>query len=328
MNTKNRVLSLLEKHCGAYLSGAEIAAVLQISRNSVWKAINGLRNDGYPIDAVTNKGYRLAESSDVLSAHGIAQYLPPHSDVQLTVYPTLCSTNQTAKECALAGAPHGTVILAETQTGGRGRFARSFHSPAGGLYLSSVLHPDVLHFPHITAVTAYAAAAVCGAIEAVSEMQPEIKWVNDIFLNGKKVCGILTEAVTDIESGSIGWIVVGIGINVTAKPEDFPAELRGIAASLFPQNPPPDIRNRLAAEIIRRLICEKVPSEAEVFAQYRARLMRGKTVTVMQGDDTYTAVPQDIDEAGHLIVMRPDGSRRTLCSGEIRIIPSENMDHP
>lgn len=321
MTTKNRVLALLEKHRGEYLSGEEIAISLLISRSAVWKAINSLRDAGYPIDAVTNKGYCLSAESDVLSVHGISKYLRKKSDAEITVYPSLISTNQTAKELALAGAEHGTVVLAETQTGGKGRFARQFFSPPGGLYLSAVLHPDVLNFTHITAVTAFAAWAVCDAVEAVTGMQPEIKWVNDLFLGGKKICGILTEAVTDIESGSIGWIVVGIGLNAASPPRFFPPDLREIAASLYPQSPPHDIRNRLAAAIIARLVCEDLPAETEIFAQYRKRMMRGRTVTVVQGDGSYTAVPDDIDEAGHLIVVLPDGSRRTLRSGEIRILP-------
>lgn len=324
MTTKNRVLSLLEAHRGTHFSGEELAAALDISRSAVWKAINGLRAEGYQIEAVTNKGYCLAAENDVLSAHGISQYLPEKSYAErITVFPTLDSTNQTAKEYALKGAPHGTVVIAETQTGGRGRYARQFFSPAGGLYLSAVLHPDVLHFPHITAVTAFAAVTVCKALEAIAGIQPEIKWVNDIFLGGKKVCGILTEAVTDIESGGIGWIVVGIGVNVWIPADAFPAELRDTAASVFPQNAPPDVRNRLAAAIITQLVSENVPDETEIFTAYRKRLMRGNC-TVVQRDSSYPAAAEDIDEAGHLIVRLPDGSTQALHSGEIRIIPQPN----
>lgn len=324
MTTKERVLALLEAHRGESLSGEQLAAALSVSRNAVWKAVTDLRAAGYRIDAVTNKGYCLSEENDMLSVQGITPLLSetarPFAQ-DLHVHDELASTNQTAKELALAGAAHGTAVIAARQSQGRGRYTRSFFSPPGGLYMSIVLHPDKLQFAHITTVTAFAAVAVCEAIEAVSGRKPGIKWVNDIFLDGKKVCGILTEAVTDFESGCLGWIVVGIGINVTTREEDFPPELHGIAGSVF-GGPAPGSRNRLAAELMNRIPgCAPMLTEAEVIARYRSRLMMlGKTVTVVQSDGTeYSALAADIDEAGHLIAETASGERRVLSSGEIRI---------
>lgn len=323
MSIKEQVLQMLEVQRGTYLSGEQLAERLSVSRNAVWKAIRDLRGAGHQIHAVTNKGYCIPADDDTLSLQGILPYLSPAVPADaVQVFPTLHSTNQKAKELALAGAPHGTAVIAAEQTAGRGRYAREFVSPEGGLYMSVILHPDRLQFAHITAVTAFAAVAVCEAIETVTGKTPQIKWVNDLFLQGRKICGILTEAVTDFESGSLGWIVLGIGINVNTDPLDFPPQLRQTAGSLYP-----DAANgrgsrcRLAAEILNRTAgLTQPPQESEVMAAYRARLMMlGAQVTVTEGERQYPATALDIDEAGHLILQMEDGSRRTLSAGEIRI---------
>ena len=325
MNTKGRVLGLLRAQRSRHISGEAIAAELSVSRNAVWKAINALRQEGWEIEAVTNKGYRLADGLDRLSESEIMRMLGQAKELarpEIRIFPSLVSTNQTAKELAVAGAPHGTAVFAEMQTGGRGRSARRFYSPEGGLYCSVILHPDRLHFSHITAVTAFAAVSACAAVEAVSGSAPQIKWVNDLYLSGKKICGILTEAVTDIESGGIGWIVVGIGINLTVPAGGFPDEIRETAGAVFADAPVPDAKNRLAAELLRRLLTVSPPDEAVLYADYRARMMLlGETVTVMRGDREYRALAKDIDSIGHLILQMPDGTEQALSSGEIRIKP-------
>ena len=326
MATKERVLAALEAHRGEPVSGEQLAEALSLSRNAVWKAVNELRRSGYRITAATNRGYCLAEDNDILSAEGIAPLLSPTAKPfagLVHFYPTLTSTNLTAKELALAGAPHGTTVIAETQTGGRGRYTRSFFSPKGGLYISIILHPDRLHFSEITSVTAFSAVAVCDAIQAVSGRIPQIKWVNDVFLDGRKVCGILTEGVTDLETGSLGWIVVGIGINAVGKQTDFPPELREIVTTVFEEAPASGIRCRLAAELINRIAgCDPMPKESALYENYRKRLMMlGQTVTVVQGERTYPALAVDIDNAGHLILQTADGKQTALSSGEIRILP-------
>ena len=324
MNTKDHVLELLEQHRGESISGGYIAERLQLSRNAVWKAIGGLRKDGYNIIAATNKGYLLSDENDILSVQGIKPFLSerslPYVD-HIRIYNSLESTNKTAKEMAVAGAAHGTVIIADCQSAGKGRYARLFFSPSGGLYMSLILDPASLRFEHITSVTAFAAVSVCESIEAISEKVPMIKWVNDIFIDGKKVCGILTEAVSDFESGSLGWIVLGIGINVNTPAEDFPRELRDAATSIYPDAKSAGIRNRLSAEIINRILgFEVCPDEAELFKKYKNRLMMlGKDITVTQGKTAYKARAKDIDSAGHLIVEREGGEILTLSAGEIHI---------
>ena len=205
MTTKEKLLALLEDSKGTFFSGEEIARTLQVSRAAVWKAVNALREDGYTIDAATNKGYRLSPDSDILSPQGIRRFLKPeYRDLDLTVLPTAPSTNALVREKANQGRPEGCVIIACEQTAGRGRYGRQFFSPVdSGVYLSLLLRPTAYSPQQATCLTAAAAAAMCQAIEAVTGQQPGIKWVNDIFLHGKKVCGILTEAAVGLETGTL-----------------------------------------------------------------------------------------------------------------------------
>lgn len=325
MSTKNRILELLEQQRGESISGEHLAGVLGISRNAVWKAIKELQKDGYNIVAVTNKGYCLSAENDIISIPGIKPFLSERSQFyanKIQVHKSLESTNKTAKEMAVAGAEHGTIIIADCQTMGRGRYSRNFFSPSGGgLYMSIVLRPEAMHFKNPTSVTAFAAVSVCEAIESISTKVPRIKWVNDIFIDGKKVCGILTEAVTDFESGGLDWVVLGIGINVHTRTEDFPCDLQSIATSIYPDEKMSGMRNRLSAEIINRILgFETLPSETEIFEKYKKRLMvLGKKITVIQNQVEYKATAIDVDSVGHLVVKNESGERITLSSGEIRI---------
>ena len=325
MSTKNRILELLEQQRGESISGEHLARVLGISRNAVWKAIKELQKDGYNIVAVTNKGYCLSAENDIISIPGIKPFLSERSQFyanKIQVHKSLESTNKTAKEMAVAGAEHGTIIIADCQTMGRGRYSRNFFSPSGGgLYMSIVLRPEAMHFKNPTSVTAFAAVSVCEAIESISTKVPRIKWVNDIFIDGKKVCGILTEAVTDFESGGLDWVVLGIGINVHTRTEDFPCDLQSIATSIYPDEKMSGVRNRLSAEIINRILgFETLPSETEIFEKYKKRLMvLGKKITVIQNQVEYKATAIDVDSVGHLVVKNESGERITLSSGEIRI---------
>lgn len=325
MSTKNRILELLEQQRGESISGEHLAGVLGISRNAVWKAIKELQKDGYNIVAVTNKGYCLSAENDIISIPGIKPFLSERSQFyanKIQVHKSLESTNKTAKEMAVAGAEHGTIIISDCQTMGRGRYSRNFFSPSGGgLYMSIVLRPEAIHFKNPTSVTAFAAVSVCEAIESISTKVPRIKWVNDIFIDEKKVCGILTEAVTDFESGGLDWVVLGIGINVHTRTEDFPCDLQSIATSIYPDKKMSGVRNRLSAEIINRILgFETLPSETEIFEKYKKRLMvLGKKITVIQNQVEYKATAIDVDSVGHLVVKNESGERITLSSGEIRI---------
>lgn len=326
MSTKNRVLELLEAHKEEHLSGEYIAGLLLLSRNSVWKAIRELRKDGYNISAVTNKGYCLGRENDILSAQGIMPFLTiPLMAGDIQVYDSLESTNTKAKALAIADAAHGTVILAERQTLGRGRYGRQFYSPAGGLYMSVVLHPEKMSFQLPTLVTAFAAVAVCEAIETVTRQKPGIKWVNDILINDLKVGGILTEAVTDFESGQLQWIVLGIGINANIGCADFPKELEKIAGSLDPDGTSPIARNRLAAEIINRVLDCSADEKAIIDAYHKRLTMLGQQITVCQGKEVFEATAVDVDHSGYLIVRKMEGNLITLSSGEIHVQSTSHL---
>ncbi|MCL2546235.1 MAG: biotin--[acetyl-CoA-carboxylase] ligase [Oscillospiraceae bacterium] len=316
MKTKHQVLAQLEQHRGQHISGETLAARLFISRNAVWKAIRELKKDGHHIDAVTKKGYCLCLDNDILSAQGIQPFLA-HQDLPIFVHESLESTNKTAKELALDGASHGTLVVAGAQTAGKGRYGRAFFS-AHGIYMSLILRPSQLWLSTPTLVTAYAAIAVCEMIEALlPALTPTIKWVNDILIDGKKVCGILTEGVADLESGQIGWIVVGIGINVNTP--EFPNELQAIADSIHTDIP----RNRIVADITNRLLKLETPqtfSEQDLLAQYKQRMpLLGEIITVHAPTEVYDALAVDVDDSGRLVVKKTNGEIVTLLSGEVSV---------
>lgn len=324
MSTKEQVLALLEQNRGRSISGEAIAGQLRLTRNAVWKAVRELEKGGYQIRAVPNKGYCLCENNDILSVQGMLPFLwQKESAGRISVHASLQSTNKTAKEMAMAGAEHGTTVVADCQTAGMGRYSRSFYSPPGhGVYMSLVLHPARLGFETPTLVTVLAAVAVCEAVEAVSGKEPQIKWVNDIYLDGKKICGILTEAVTDFESGNIQWIVAGIGVNFSTPAAAFPPELRPTVGAVFAQGNPPTTRNRLAAEIVNRMVAENRHTGGELIDRYKQRLMLvGERVLLTGAHGTCEAVILDVDAAGRLIVKKDGGNIFALSAGEIRVRP-------
>jgi BirA family biotin operon repressor/biotin-[acetyl-CoA-carboxylase] ligase len=324
--TRDKVLEFLEESRGEYVSGAVIAKQLGFSRNAVWKVVQELVRLGHEIEAVNNRGYCLAVDSDVLSVQGISQHLSnggvAEGEPLVRVHDCVESTNIIAKELAVAGARHGTLVIAQCQSAGKGRYERSFCSPRGGIYMSVVLRTEELPFSAPTLVTALAAVAVCEAIESGAGKSPRIKWVNDVFLGKLKICGISAEAVTDYVSGTTQWIVVGIGVNFIAADGVFPAELCGVAGSLFRRGDSlPVTRNRLIAEIANRLLASEYDSES-LIAAYKSRLMMlGEQVTITSPlkSDEYKATAVDVDEIGRLVVRKDDGEESVLCSGEISL---------
>ena len=221
MSVKDEVLKELENNKGDYISGGQLADNLGVSRNSVWKAIKALEKSGYEINAIPNKGYCLAEKNDILSSYSIKQHLKnPHLDI--SVFSSVTSTNTILKEMAEQGAKEGTVIIAEEQTAGRGRTGKQFYSPKGtGIYISILLRPDIPAEESLFLTTS-AAVATARAIEDVSDKRALIKWVNDIYLEDKKACGILTEGAFNVETGKLDYAIVGIGINVCIPDGGFP----------------------------------------------------------------------------------------------------------
>lgn len=328
MTTKEKLLALLEDSKGTFFSGEEIARTLQVSRAAVWKAVNALREDGYTIDAATNKGYRLSPDSDILSPQGIRRFLKPeYRDLDLTVLPTAPSTNALVREKANQGCPEGCIIIACEQTDGRGRYGRQFFSPVdSGVYLSLLLRPTAYSPQQATCLTAAAAAAMCQAIEAVTGQQPGIKWVNDIFLHGKKVCGILTEAAVGLETGTLNYMVLGAGVNLYPPAEGFPEEIQPIAGSVLERSCP-EAKNRLVGEFLNRFWDFYTHPECRTYLEdYRSRsLAIGQNVTVLSAGRAVSAYAYGIDDDFRLLVRYDSGKTEALSYGEIRIQLAESV---
>lgn len=319
MELKEKILRRLESVRGEYVSGEQLAGECGVSRNAVWKCIRSLEADGVKLSSVRNRGYALLAESDALTVCGIEKFL--HSPFSLKVVKLTGSTNDEVKALAEASAPAWTAVLAEEQSAGRGRYRRPFDSPAGaGLYLSVLLRPK-FSAAETLFVTACAAVAVCEAIGEGARKYAEIKWVNDVFLDGKKVCGILTEASFDVESGGLASVVVGIGVNV--KHREFPKELAGIAGTVFREGEyPSEGRAKLAAAILEKLrfYCEHIP-ERTFYAEYKRRsFVIGRRVKVISGSLEEEADVLDLDENCFLRVRLADGSERLLSAGEVRIM--------
>lgn len=327
MTTKEKLLALLEDSKGTFFSGEEIARTLQVSRAAVWKAVNALREDGYTIDAATNKGYRLSPDSDILSPQGIRRFLKPeYRDLDLTVLPTAPSTNALVREKANQGRPEGCVIVACEQTDGRGRYGRQFFSPVdSGVYLSLLLRPTAYSPQQATCLTAAAAAAMCQAIEAVTGQQPGIKWVNDILLRGKKVCGILTEAAVGLETGTLNYMVLGAGVNLYPPVKGFPEEIQPIAGSVLERSCP-EAKNRLVGEFLNRFWDFYTHPECRTYLEdYRSRsLAIGQNVTVLSAGRAVSAYAYGIDDDFRLLVRYENGDTEALSYGEIRIQLAES----
>lgn len=322
--SKQKILAILQQNAGAFVSGEEISRTLGISRAAVSKAVGGLRQEGYEITAVTNRGYCLCSAPDSLTEGEILPWLNVrHVGSHLEVFSSIDSTNNYLKREA-AHLPAGTVAVANEQTGGRGRRGRTFQSPRDvGVYLSALLRPELAPGKALN-LTAYVAVAVCEGIEAATGLSPQIKWTNDIVLEGRKLCGILTEMAVEGESGLLQYIITGIGINVNQRLEDFPEDIRDMAGSLAMLKGEQVRRGRLAAEVINaldRMYAAWLSGGGDYLERYRRRcLTLGKDVQLLHADGTVeTAFAEDIDSEFALIVRMPDGSRRTVTSGEVSV---------
>jgi BirA family biotin operon repressor/biotin-[acetyl-CoA-carboxylase] ligase len=318
-----QLLRLLGENCGGCVSGGALAKELAVSRNAVWKAVESLRANGYDISAVRSKGYRLETSGDLLSAGGINDNIRNSGAFHVEVRKSLTSTNTVLREAAAKGAPEGYVIAAEEQTAGKGRQGRAFHSPAGhGAYFSLLLRPGYTA-SDAALLTSAAAVAAARAIEEVFGVSVGIKWVNDLFVDGKKVCGILTEASFDMESGLIESAVLGIGINVTMPEDGFPEELRNVAASLTERRTGKDSeRCRLIAATLDDFWEYYENLSARAFLdEYRSRsIVLGHDIYVLTGGAQRQARALAIDDGCGLVVRYEGGETATVNSGEVRVV--------
>ena len=320
---RERVYQLLQERRGKFFSGQEISKRLGISRAAVWKSIDLLRRDGYVIDARTGLGYRLSAAPDVLVEREIRRFLQPD-----TVCPDLrCleevdSTNSYLKREALQGAPHKTIATANLQTAGRGRRERSFVSPPGkGVYLSILLRPQ-LPPQSLLGATGMAAVAVCNAVERTAGIRPGIKWTNDLVLNGKKLCGILTELSVEGETGMAESLIIGAGVNVSHQAEDFGPEVAYIATSLAAEGYPVSLA-ALAAAMIEEFyhLSDALGGDLSgwVDAYRKDCVTLGKQVQLLWTSQQEEAEALDIHSQFGLIVRLPDGSERAVRTGEVSV---------
>ena len=314
MGTKEELLQILISGNGAEFSGQELAQRLGVSRTAVWKAVNALCSEGYSIKAGQSRGYRLTDDNDVLSAGAVKGFLPEEMrDNEIIVLKTVDSTNTYAKKLAADGAKDGTTVIALCQTAGRGRRGNSFYSPEkSGLYMTVVLRPEK-HKAETDLFTICAGCAVCRAIERLTDKKPLIKWVNDVYLDGKKICGILSEATVDFESGQIESVVTGIGINIST--ENFPEELEKKAGSVGGGV----ARAKLAAAVMEELaLCLGRCRRANI-EEYRSRsLVLGKEVSFVRQGINFCGKAVDIDDKGRLTVETEQG-KMLLDSGEVSV---------
>lgn len=324
--SKDRVLRLLQGG-EEYISGESISETLGISRAAVWKAVDALRRDGYEVESRKSRGYRLLSAPDRLGETEIRACLGETKRVgcALDCFDRIDSTNAFLKRAASeTDAPDGAVAVADEQTGGRGRRGRSFLSPAGkGVYLSALLRPT-LEPTRLLPLTGFAAVAICDAVERAAGVRPQIKWTNDLVLNGKKLCGILTELSVEGESGALQYVVVGAGVNVAHTSEDFSGELGDIATSLAIETGRRVSRAALAAAMIEELdrmydALLRGDTGAYLDAYRRDCLTIGREVQLLWQDARERVRAVGVDDELGLEVIRADGSRETIRTGEVSV---------
>ena len=310
---------------GGHLSGEEMSRALGVTRAAVWKEIDAMRREGWPIQSSTRKGYYLSGPPPVLSAAYINAKLPADSLFagKVRVESVVDSTNTRLKAEA-ASLPAGAVLIAEEQTGGRGTHGRSFQSPRGdGLYLSALLRPRAA-LSDLFTLTGWVAVAAREAVAQASGAPVEIKWLNDLYLHGRKLCGILTELAFLGESAEPDYVVVGMGINMNQTAETFRVQgLEGIAASLAGEGYPAE-RNRLAVCLLRALdqMARDFPeNRADWLERYRTRCITlGRRVSFEAESEVLTGTAAGIDGRFGLQVAGDDGNDYTVSSGTVKML--------
>lgn len=318
---KDEVLALLKESAGE-VSGQAMSERLGVSRAAVWKAMEALRGEGYTISSAPSRGYRLEDSPDRLSPGELAGALRGRTlGGEIVCLDSVDSTNDECARRALAGAGEGLLVLADTQTGGKGRRGRSFESPAGeGLYLSVLLRPKC-SLRELMWFTAWTAVAVCDGVEAACGIRPGIKWTNDLVLKGRKLCGILTELGMEGESGALQYAVAGVGINVGQR--EFGPLAGPVAVSLRQALGRAPRRSEVAAAVLSALddMYRSFPGEKERYLERYRRdcLTLGRRVRVLGPDGEEEGFAEGIDEEFGLIVRYDDGRIRSVTSGEVSV---------
>lgn len=295
--------------------------MLDVSRTAIWKVMNQLKDEGYVIDAVKNKGYKLIQTPDIVTAEEVDSLLETEWAGHPVVYEEEQeSTNQTAKMLAEQGASHGTLVVAERQVSGRGRRGRPWHSPKGsGIWMSILLRPQI-HPMSASMLTLVAAMAVYDAISSRVE-GCAIKWPNDIVINGRKVCGILTEMSSELDN--IHYVVIGIGINVNT--DDFPEDIAAVAASMHVITGEYYKRAEIIADVwksFEKYYDQFLQTEnlSLMVESYNQRLINmGRKVYIEERGSQYEGTACGIDSEGALLVEKTDGTRTAVISGEVSV---------
>lgn len=319
---RRNILLMLKKHRDEFISGERISQELGISRTAVWKHINILREEGYEIESMPKNGYKLVSSPDILILEEIEEYLTTNFiGRNIYYFDSLDSTNTKAKEMAM-DEEEGTVVVAEEQIKGKGRLGRDWVSPKGkGIWMSIILKPNMLP-SEVAKLTLIGAAAVNKALEEMGIIS-YIKWPNDIVIQGKKVCGILTEM--SCELNIINYVIMGIGINVNLLKEDFSQELVDKATSLKEITGRDLDRKRLLASVLNYFENLYLPFKqrgdisATIDISREKSLLIGKEIRILRGNDEKIGRALDIDEQGGLIIEYKDGTREHIFSGEVSI---------
>ncbi len=318
---KAKILSMLRGTDG-YISGQQLCEKFQVSRTAVWKVMEQLKAEGYQIEAVRNRGYHLEKAPDVITKTELESLLDTAwAGHNIIYFLETDSTNTQAKRLGDEGAAHGTLAVAEKQTGGKGRRGRRWESPAGSsIYMSILLRPDILpnQAPMLTLVMAL---SVAKAIQICVGEEALIKWPNDIVVNDRKVCGILTEMSTEIQW--INHVVIGTGINVNT--ENFPAEIAETATSLYLESGKRQKRSLLTAEILRQFeryysLFLDAGDLSGIQEEYNSLLVNfGREVRVLEPGHEYNGVAGGINETGELLIHTKDGQIRQVYAGEVSV---------
>lgn len=292
-----------------YVSGEKIGEELNLSRTSIWKAIQRLQQEGLEIDSIKNRGYKLIQGDLILP-----DLIQEKTNLIVHYKPETKSTQTDAKEGIEAGNKGNTLYLSTCQTAGRGRFQRPYYSPSqGGIYMSLHTQPN-LPYEKLPSYTLLVAAAVYKAIKNLTMIEVDIKWVNDIYFKKKKIAGILTEAMTSVETGLVTDVIIGLGINFAI--EAFPEDLKEKTGSLF-MPPAPITRNELISEIWR---CFYQTAPEELLYLYKEHsLVLGREVSFIQDQTKKKGVAKDISDKGQLLIQLDDQTEIWLNSGEISL---------
>lgn len=319
---RKKILAMLKRNKDFFISGEKISYELGISRSAVWKHINTLREEGYEIESMPKNGYKLLSSPDILTLEEIEEYLTTDFIGRKVYYlDSLASTNMKAKEMAF-NEREGTIIIAEEQTKGKGRLGRNWVSPKGkGIWMSIILKPKMAP-SEVAKLTLIGAAAVNEALGQIG-IGTCIKWPNDILIQNKKVCGILTEM--SCELNMINYVIMGIGINVNLDREDFNEELIDKATSLKIVTGSKTDRKRLTAMILNHFEDLYIPFKERgdisktIHISRENSILIGREIRIIREDTEYIGQALDIDDEGQLIVKYKDGKVEEVFSGEVSI---------